>query len=421
MTDSPNLALPLIEAGQAQKHVTHNEALALLDALTQIAVTDMGALAPPASPANGARVVVGAGATGAFAAHAGKIAFFDEGAWRFAAPRAGWVVWSTPESCAFVFAGTAWTKLESSIARLQNLALLGVATSADAANPFSMRGANALFTARYGADGGDGDLRFKLNKESPGRTVSQLYQSNWSGRAETGLIGNDSWSVRRSLDGAAWTTALVVDPAQVDVPAGTPAAPGLSFVGDEDTGVYRPDANVLGFATGGVGRWSINASGHLVPVVNGGAFLGLPGAAPMVIYCLDTIYCSSIEPSSGFRVGSVAQGAAFSLWGDGDLLFRGRGNPETARLIFAPSATAAYPSLKRSGANLQVRTASDAAFTGLECGWVRPASFTVATVPSASTTGAGSTIYVSNESGGAVLAFSDGAAWRRVTDRVAIS
>lgn len=46
-------------------------------------------------------------------------------------------------------------------------------------------------------------------------------------------------------------------------------------------------------------------------------------------------------------------------------------------------------------------------------------SFTVATVPSAAT--AGGFIYVSNESGGAVPAFSDGANWRRVTDRAVVS
>jgi hypothetical protein len=48
-------------------------------------------------------------------------------------------------------------------------------------------------------------------------------------------------------------------------------------------------------------------------------------------------------------------------------------------------------------------------------------SFTVATVPSAGTMGAGAMIYVSNEAGGAVIAFSDGTNWRRVTDRVVIS
>jgi hypothetical protein len=53
--------------------------------------------------------------------------------------------------------------------------------------------------------------------------------------------------------------------------------------------------------------------------------------------------------------------------------------------------------------------------------FVKPGSYTVATVPSASTAGAGATIYVSNESGGAVLAFSDGSNWKRVTDLATIS
>lgn len=46
---------------------------------------------------------------------------------------------------------------------------------------------------------------------------------------------------------------------------------------------------------------------------------------------------------------------------------------------------------------------------------------TVAGAPSPVTAGAGTIIFVSNESGGAVLAFSDGTNWRRVTDRAIIS
>ena len=48
-------------------------------------------------------------------------------------------------------------------------------------------------------------------------------------------------------------------------------------------------------------------------------------------------------------------------------------------------------------------------------------SYTVAGVPSASATGAGTMIYVTDETGGAVPAFSDGTDWRRVTDRAVIS
>jgi hypothetical protein len=54
-------------------------------------------------------------------------------------------------------------------------------------------------------------------------------------------------------------------------------------------------------------------------------------------------------------------------------------------------------------------------------GPVRCASYTVATVPDAAASGAGAMIYVRNETGGAVLAFSDGSSWRRVTDRAVVA
>lgn len=47
-------------------------------------------------------------------------------------------------------------------------------------------------------------------------------------------------------------------------------------------------------------------------------------------------------------------------------------------------------------------------------------SYTVTTLPSV-TTFANCLIYVSNETGGAVPAFSDGTNWRRVTDRAIVS
>ena len=44
------LLLPYILAAQAQKHVTHNEALRLLDAMVQLSVLDRNRTAPPSSP-----------------------------------------------------------------------------------------------------------------------------------------------------------------------------------------------------------------------------------------------------------------------------------------------------------------------------------------------------------------------------------
>lgn len=51
--------------------------------------------------------------------------------------------------------------------------------------------------------------------------------------------------------------------------------------------------------------------------------------------------------------------------------------------------------------------------------WELP-SFTVASAPDA-TKHTGSVVFVSNETGGATVAFSDGTNWRRVQDRAIIS
>lgn len=54
-------------------------------------------------------------------------------------------------------------------------------------------------------------------------------------------------------------------------------------------------------------------------------------------------------------------------------------------------------------------------------GAVRVGQYTVATLPSASGNGAGAIIYVSDETGGAITAFSDGTNWRRHSDRAIVS
>jgi hypothetical protein len=58
MSETIHLALPYIAASQAQKHVTHNEALRMLDALVMLSVKDRDLSAPPGSPEEGDRYLV---------------------------------------------------------------------------------------------------------------------------------------------------------------------------------------------------------------------------------------------------------------------------------------------------------------------------------------------------------------------------
>jgi hypothetical protein len=103
-----HLLLPYILASQAQKHVTHNEALRLLDAMVQLSVLDRSRTTPPASPADGDRHVVASGATGLWAGWDLNVAFWVDGVWLRLVPRPGWLAWIAAEQAFVVWDGSAW-------------------------------------------------------------------------------------------------------------------------------------------------------------------------------------------------------------------------------------------------------------------------------------------------------------------------
>jgi len=225
MDRTPNLDLPFIMPAQAQKHVTHNEALLGLDALVHLAVLDRDLTDPPATPDEGDRHIVATGGADEWTGWDGSIAAFADGAWRRHAPQPGWLAWIADEAAFAFFDGAAWTDLGTALSVLQNLSRLGIATSADATNPLSARLNGALLAAVAVADGGDGDIRLKLSKETAADTASCLFQTGFSGRAEIGLAGDDNLTMKVSADGAAWMDALEIDRtnAAVSFPA-TPVA-----------------------------------------------------------------------------------------------------------------------------------------------------------------------------------------------------
>lgn len=221
MSSTPHLALPLIAAAQAQKHVTHNEALLGLDALVHLAVIRRDLALPPASPEAGDRYIVGPNAVGAWAGQTGRVAVWEDGRWRLHAPRRGWLAYLLDERALVAWTGAAWAPALAALAEIE-LARLGVGTAPAAATPFAAKLNQALFTARAAAEGGTGDLRLVLNKEAVPGTASLLFQSAYAGRAEIGLAGDDDLRLKVSADGQAWTEALRVERAtgRVSFPAG---------------------------------------------------------------------------------------------------------------------------------------------------------------------------------------------------------
>ena len=213
MSASANLALPFIEGGELLPDVTLNETLRLIDTLVQLAIVDRDLNAPPGSPAEGQRWIVKASPspTGAWAGHGNHVAAWQDGGWVFCVPKVGWFAYVIDEGALIAWNGTAWVAALSMLASLQNLSLLGVGTTADSTNPFSAKLNNALWVAKTVAEGGDGNLRYKMSKESAAKTLSLLFQDNFSGRAEVGLTGDDDFHFKVSADGSAWLDAITID------------------------------------------------------------------------------------------------------------------------------------------------------------------------------------------------------------------
>ncbi|VDC33183.1 DUF2793 domain-containing protein [Pseudogemmobacter humi] len=256
--DTDILGLPLILPAQAQKHVTHNEALLALDAIVQLAVLDRSRTAPPETAVPGDRHIVAASPTGDWAAQAGRVAVLTAEGWRFHAPRPGWRAHVLAEGQTAVFDGLGWkTPAEGA----GSFARLGVGAAADAVNRLAVASEAVLMT-HAGAG-----VQLKLNKAAAGDTASLLFQTGWSGRAEMGTAGSDAFAVKVSPDGAAWAVAMSIAPDGVaDFPQ------GLTREGSQvysRASVVGPVSQTAGLPAGAVIERGANANGDYIRFTDG--------------------------------------------------------------------------------------------------------------------------------------------------------
>ncbi len=206
--ETVHLKIPYLAAAQAQKHVTHNEALRMLDTLVQLSVIDASLTAPPGSPAEGDRYIVAATATGAWAGEEDNVAVYVDGGWQFLTPDVGWLAYDEATATLFVRQAGGW---EPASAYFASVTQLGVNATADETNRLSVRSDAVLFSNIDAASGGTGDVRFVVNKEAVADAASLLFQTGFSGRAEVGLVGDDDFVFKVSPDGSAWTEAIRLD------------------------------------------------------------------------------------------------------------------------------------------------------------------------------------------------------------------
>lgn len=205
---TPRLGLPYMAAGQAQKHLTLNEALGLLDGYVGLAVESRSTAAEPTAPPDGAVYMLPAGAVGPdwSARAAGAMLRWEAGGWTVLTTLVGQIAYVKDENRVLIRAATNdWRGIGNYVTGLSNCTAVGIGAPLDPANPLLVKASAALFT------GVSAGFQVKLNKTAVSDTASLLYQTGFSGRAEIGLSGDDKLHLKTSPDGATWSEAWVVD------------------------------------------------------------------------------------------------------------------------------------------------------------------------------------------------------------------
>lgn len=257
---SARLYLPLIRPSQAQKHVTHNEALQVLDGLVQATLEDTGAETPPYEPAEGQLYALGASPAGAWAGEGGKLALRVAGAWLFIAPQEGWHAWDKATGRFRVFTAGNWAVMRPD---MDNLDGIGVGTISDSTNRLAVASRASLFS-----HAGAGH-RIKVNKAADTETAALLFQSGWTGHAEMGLAGDTAFSIKVSEDGSNWQNAMRIDAGAGEI------AFDMKLAGSAGQRIYTRD-NLVGpvsqsggAPTGAVVERGSNANGEYLRLADG--------------------------------------------------------------------------------------------------------------------------------------------------------
>lgn len=281
-----NFSIPELAAAQAQKHVTVNEALRVIDVAMNLTVIRRDFTAPPGAPSEGDKYIPAATASGAWTGREDDVAAYVNGEWIFFNPAEGWRVYDQTTGELLIFDGASWVTAFGSAGN-GSAASPSYSFASDPDTGMYRNAANELAFATGGSerlrvtntqvvataaqfllDDQGTDADFTISKNAVGNNASLTFQNNFSTRAIAGLQANDNFTLKVSPNGSSFVDAVILNATtgratfaeRLHAANGTAALPAFAFSGDTDTGMYRNAANALGFAAGGAERFLLTTS-----------------------------------------------------------------------------------------------------------------------------------------------------------------
>lgn len=209
METTPRLSLPLIQPGQALKHITHNEALIRLDMMSAVSVLSDSLSEPPVTVTDGDSYRVAVAGTGAWSGLDGQIVMWIGTQWNNLPSPEGLLAFVRDSGIWTIRTDTGWEALNRDAATDFTAQSLSVNTTADPHNRVSMK-TRSMLVSHDDVTPEGGDVRLSLNKQSESDTASLLLTNGYQSCAEIGLVGTDDLSIRVSADGQTFLPALTI-------------------------------------------------------------------------------------------------------------------------------------------------------------------------------------------------------------------
>lgn len=267
-TTTARLDLPFLQAGQALKNITHNEALQRLDSGLYLSCSDMAAESLPSAPHENLVILISQTSDAALSGRIGQIAVFVSGAWIWFTPKSGWMLWDETAKTLRIFDGINWVKPVPETTP-ETLPQLGLNAVPSPNQRLSISSDSSLFNH-------DGDShRMTLNRANENSTASLIFQTSFSGEAELGLAGSDGFSLKTSVDGTSFTEKLTTPEEYNGIRS--PAFGSAVFSVENDTAILIPTP-----ATGGIVALTITSKTGFPQAPHSGIFAYDTGPSPLL-------------------------------------------------------------------------------------------------------------------------------------------
>lgn len=402
---TPSLGLPYIMPGQALSYITHNEALKALDVRVQTRVVSRAMTAPPENPDDGSGYIV-PDPQGDWESPSGSLMRYQYGGYSVYPPEAGWQVWVEDEAQLVVFNGTEWERRSGGEGDLGALSQLGINATADATNRLAVSSDATLLTHAGSSH------RCVVNKSASEATASFLFQNDFQGHAEFGLIGSNDFSLKVSGNGQVFNEVFHVDPwtANLRLPDGQQLEFDVASGNKSGVSYIRTRQGNMSFEKP-TSDETLSDGTAFVFVGCGGQNSGNP-------------FWQGLQLTSTVvtRDGATFLPRTSLYWrftnkedpDDLSFVFKNTAGGLNADITFVPAGEGAFIADTITGMRVGPDIQPIEAMLDVQ-GAVRMKTYTLATLPAGQ--GGGSVAMVSDAVGGMAMVFFDGTVWRTVHDR----